>query len=103
MSSLPGNQRRTERDLVALARRQHGVFQRRQALAAGLTPKMAYDRIHAGLWVRVDPSVYALAGAPRRGNRCRARAWQSALGRWLRIGPQAHCGASTGWRRGVWR
>lgn len=50
--------------LDRLARRQHGVFSRRQAFAAGLTPRMISGRLRTRRWIRLDASVYALASHP---------------------------------------
>lgn len=58
----------TRRDLdaaiAALARRQHGAFNRAQALALGFTPETVQRRLDSGQWLRLDPSVYALPGNP---------------------------------------
>ncbi len=47
-----------------LARRQHGVFARRQVFAAGVTPRMIDRRLDNGRWLRLLPSVYALPSHP---------------------------------------
>jgi very-short-patch-repair endonuclease len=45
--------------LAALARRQHGLWSRRQALACGFTDKMIRTRIARGDWLVIDTAVYA--------------------------------------------
>ncbi|MGD8201691.1 type IV toxin-antitoxin system AbiEi family antitoxin domain-containing protein [Ornithinimicrobium sp. W1679] len=45
-------------DLPALARRQHGVVSRRQALAAGMSAKQVRWRLHRGAWQAIHPGVY---------------------------------------------
>jgi len=47
-----------------LAADQHGVVERGQALAAGVTARMIERRTASGRWVAVHPGVYRLAGAP---------------------------------------
>jgi very-short-patch-repair endonuclease len=46
------------------ARRQHGVFHRRQAVEAGFTRRMIESRLASGTWVRLDRAVYALSSHP---------------------------------------
>jgi very-short-patch-repair endonuclease len=46
------------------ARHQHGVFGRRQAIAAGFTPAMITHRLRCGRWIEVAPQVYLVNGAP---------------------------------------
>jgi very-short-patch-repair endonuclease len=53
-----------DRAIDDLARRQHGVFSRDQALAAGVTPRMVTTRRAAGEWVTLARGVYALRAAP---------------------------------------
>ncbi len=58
-------QRQPDHAVARLARRQHGVWSRRQALAAGMTAKMIRSRTTSGAWVILDNAVYAhLASAP---------------------------------------
>ena len=45
---------------MRLARKQHGVFSRRQAIEVGATPALIYRRAKAGRWRRVAPGVYAI-------------------------------------------
>jgi hypothetical protein len=54
-----------DRRIARLARRQHGVWSRAQALARGMTAKMIRGRIASGSWVILDNGVYThLSGAP---------------------------------------
>jgi len=52
------------REVERLARLQHGVFHRSQLLAIGVTPKMIVHRVKTKAWIRMAPSVYALASHP---------------------------------------
>ena len=52
------------RRLARTARVQHGLFTRRQALAAGFSPRTIARRQTTGVWERAHPGVYRLAGAP---------------------------------------
>ncbi len=47
-----------------LARTQHGVFSRRQAMSVGATSSLVQRRVAAGRWVPLGPGVYAVPGAP---------------------------------------
>jgi hypothetical protein len=47
-----------DRALEGLARRQHGVFHRRQALRIGFTTDMIESRLASGAWMRVGGDVY---------------------------------------------
>jgi hypothetical protein len=49
------------RQLDALLRRQHGVVQRRQAVALGITPRMIDRRLTSREWLLLAPNVYAVA------------------------------------------
>ena len=51
--------------IVAMARSQYGLFTRKQALAAGLTPRMVERRAERGIYERLLPGVYSIAGVPR--------------------------------------
>ena len=53
-----------DRKLDAIARRQHGVFHRRQVIEVGFTRRMIEHRRSIGAWVTLAPSVYALASHP---------------------------------------
>ncbi len=50
--------------IARLAKRQHGVFSRAQAVDAGLHPDAIYRRVKAGRWEMVDYAVYRVAGIP---------------------------------------
>jgi hypothetical protein len=52
-----------DRAVASLASRQHGAFSREQALQLGASRRMIERRLGAGRWVRLHPSVYAIAGA----------------------------------------
>lgn len=51
-----------EQRLLTIAARQHGTFSRSQALACGLTPDRLRGRVTNGLYSRVHPGVYLVAG-----------------------------------------
>ena len=53
-----------DRMLDAIARRQHGVFHRRQVVEAGFTRRMIEHRRSTGAWLSLAPCVYALASHP---------------------------------------
>ena len=58
-----------DRALEGLARRQHGVFHRRQALRTGFTSDMIEARLRSGMWTRIGGDVYGFpthAGSWRR-------------------------------------
>jgi very-short-patch-repair endonuclease len=50
-----------DRELVELARRQHGLVTRDQLVRLGWTPGRITRRVRQGRWVRVAPSVYDVA------------------------------------------
>jgi len=50
--------------LTSLAARQHSVFSRSQATAAGVTVRMIDRRLASGQWLGVHRGVYRLVGAP---------------------------------------
>jgi len=50
--------------IALVAARQHGVFTRAQAVAAGATPGAIRHRLLAGRWHAVGAGVYRLAGVP---------------------------------------
>ena len=52
-----------DRLIAELAVRQHHVFTRAQAMAAGLTYHQVDDRLASGAWQHVARCVYAPAGA----------------------------------------
>ncbi|MGH3097602.1 MAG: DUF559 domain-containing protein [Streptosporangiales bacterium] len=50
--------------LAEIARRQHGVFSRDQALASGMTPYRIRTELAAGRWTEPVSRVYVVAGTP---------------------------------------
>ena len=52
------------RAIEALARRQHGAFNRTQARDLGASTSQIDRRLLSGAWIRLAPSVYALPGNP---------------------------------------
>lgn len=54
----------TDPAIDRLARRQHGAFNRQQALARGMTARMVQTRLASGAWIALDRGVYALASHP---------------------------------------
>lgn len=52
-----------DRAIARLARRQHGAWSRRQALAAEFTSSMIETRLLRGHWVQLDTAVYAHAAS----------------------------------------
>lgn len=50
--------------ILAIARDQHAVFTRQQALDVGFTTRMIDGRLALGLWERAHVDVYRVAGAP---------------------------------------
>jgi len=50
--------------LSQIARRQHALITRDQALTSGLSPFQVRQRIRSGEWCTVRPGVYAVNGAP---------------------------------------
>src|SRR5688500_17799588 len=47
--------------VLAVARRQHGVFSREQAFLAGASIRFIERRLSQGTWIRLDNRVYAHA------------------------------------------
>jgi Transcriptional regulator, AbiEi antitoxin/Protein of unknown function (DUF559) len=47
-----------------VAARQHGVFTKEQAAAAGATDAVVKHRCRSGRWIRLRQGVYAIAGSP---------------------------------------
>jgi very-short-patch-repair endonuclease len=58
-----------DRRLDEFAAHQYGVFSRKQARTVGLSPRMIQTRVESGAWIRLAPSVYALASAPPKWER----------------------------------
>lgn len=80
--------------LDAITRRQHAVFSRDQALAAGFTRRQVDRHLRDGAWQRMLPSVYALTGVPLGWT---SWAWAAALA----AGPGAALVADSA--AGLWR
>lgn len=53
-----------EQRVNRVARQQHGLISRQQAVDAGVTSRMIDVRVRNGMWLVVRPGVYAMAGAP---------------------------------------
>jgi very-short-patch-repair endonuclease len=54
----------SNRAIVEVAAKQHGLFTRTQARAAGASDKVVRRRVRAGHWVARAPRVLAVAGSP---------------------------------------
>jgi very-short-patch-repair endonuclease len=65
---------RPDRLLDEYAARQYGTFSLDQAKKAGFSAKMVHSRVEGGAWIRLAPSVYALASAPPKWERDMAAA-----------------------------
>ncbi|MEY2569730.1 MAG: hypothetical protein QOE63_80, partial [Acidimicrobiaceae bacterium] len=52
------------RAVERLARQQHGVITREQALSLGFTPRMVEGLLRSQAWTTLGPSIYALAPFP---------------------------------------
>lgn len=63
-----------DRAIDEYASRQYGTFSRGQAESAGFTSRMIITRVQNGAWIRLAPSVYALASAPPKWERQMAAA-----------------------------
>ena len=92
--------RHLDRAIEALARRQHGVFSRRQALLAGATPSTIGRRLASGAWIRLAPCVYALPGNPPTWRRQLKAAELSVDGAAICGRPAAALHRLTGFRPG---
>jgi hypothetical protein len=55
----PGPDPDPDLEVAAIARRQHGVWSRSQALKVGMSPTMIRTRLRRGTWVALDKGVYA--------------------------------------------
>lgn len=69
-----------DRALDEYAARQYGVFSLEQAHRTGHTAKMIHHRVANGTWIRLAPSVFALASAPPKWERQAAAALLSRKG-----------------------
>lgn len=58
-----------DRKVDEYASRQYGVFSLSQARTAGCTDAMVRHRVQSGAWIRLAPSVFAVASAPPRWER----------------------------------
>ncbi len=58
-----------DHDLSEIASRQHSVFTVEQAEVSGLTRRGVEDREHRGVYERLYPTVFALAGTPNTWHR----------------------------------
>ena len=58
-----------DRLLAAMAAEQYGVFTRKQAIAAGLNARNIGDRADRGIYQRIHPGVYGIAGSPKQWHR----------------------------------
>src|ERR1051325_6987125 len=83
-----------DRLAARLAARQFGVLSRDQVVGLGATEHMVRARLRAGVYLRMHPGVYRIAGSPP--------AWlQSVLAACLSVGERAaasHLTASPLWR-----
>jgi very-short-patch-repair endonuclease len=50
--------------IAALAAQQHGHITRRDAIRAGMPPRMIDRRVASGEWIQAAPGVYRMRGAP---------------------------------------
>lgn len=69
-----------DRRIDLFAARQYGVISRKQALECGLTSKMIHTRVSTGAWIRLAPSVFAVASAAPKWERQLAAAVLSRPG-----------------------
>jgi hypothetical protein len=78
-------------DLQHLARRQHGVVSRSQALACGMTSAQVRWRLRRGDWVRIHDGVYLTnSGAVGWSARAQAALLRCGPGSVLALGSAAH-------------
>lgn len=93
MKRADREERCTEAQMRRIAASQQGLITRDQALRAGLSSAAVHRRISSGVWERVLPRVFRIAGVPPNG--C-----QAALAACLWAGPQAvvsHAAAAVLW------
>lgn len=55
---------RADTRCAEVARRQHGAISLRQATGCGVGARSVRRRVESGVWVRLFPGVYGIAGAP---------------------------------------
>jgi len=58
-----------DRLLTFMATAQYGVFTRRQAISAGVNPRSIGNRTSSGIYERLQPGVYGIAGTPEQWHR----------------------------------
>jgi len=58
-----------DRLLATMATAQYGVFTRKQATAAGINARSINDRTDRGIYERIHPGVYGIAGSPEQWHR----------------------------------
>jgi len=78
-----------DRRLDPLARRQHGVFSRNQALAVGFSARQIDHRLRSGWWLRLDAAVYAIPSHPATWER-------QLMAATLSVPEAVACGGSAG-------
>jgi hypothetical protein len=49
--------------IARIAARQHGAFARHQVLSAGVSPSQLKSRCRSGVWERLEPCIYRIAGS----------------------------------------
>jgi hypothetical protein len=59
----------SDRLLATMASAQYGVFTRKQATAAGVNPRRIDNRTERGIYERIHPGVYGIAGTPGQWHR----------------------------------
>lgn len=89
-----------DRKLDEYAARQYGTFSLNQAHTAGFTPKMVHRRVEKGAWIRLAPSVYALASASPKWERQMAAALLTRSGSVAAGRSAAYIHAFDGFRQG---
>lgn len=67
-----------EAEVVALARRQHGLITREQARDLGLTLRSMRTQVERGNWERIRPGVFAVGAVPRSWDQAVAAACLAA-------------------------
>jgi hypothetical protein len=58
-----------DRLLATMATEQYGVFTRKQAAAAGVNARNIDDRTDRGIYERIHPGVFGIAGSPKQWHR----------------------------------
>jgi len=91
---------RPDRAIDAYAARQYGVFSIQQTKEAGLSSAMVETRVKTGAWIRLAPSVYALASSPPKWERQMAAALLTRPGAIVAAGSAAFLHGFDGFRQG---